>query len=126
MNIVLTGLRLAALQAELNEYLADHPEAFGMTVEQYVQSQVESRADAALQRYSVIKPYAFVERFTPTEYSGIVAAAASDANVAGYLALLKTKELVNLRSPSVAAGLNYLEQHGLIAEGRAAQIAAIV
>jgi hypothetical protein len=64
----------------------------------------------------------FLDLFTVTEYATIKAAAAANATLDYYWQKLMVAESVYLSDPQTIGGINLLEQAGLIAPGRAAEI----
>ena len=66
----------------------------------------------------------YLRRFTQDERVGIRLAAASNHIVNDYVELLNATTTLHLDDPDVIAGVNQLEQAGLLAAGRAAEILA--
>ena len=66
----------------------------------------------------------YMDRFTDTELSGIYAAAKQSVQVEVWLERFKLAESIDLTDVRTIAGVNALEQAGLLAEGRAAEILA--
>ena len=66
----------------------------------------------------------YLRRFTSDERVGIRQAAKTSPVLEDYLALLELAELVNLDDTDTISAVNMLEQVGLIATGRAAEILA--
>lgn len=64
----------------------------------------------------------FIERFTPTETKGILAASKVNADLELYLWKMQQALDVDLLDPSTIIGVQTLEAAGLLATGRAAQI----
>ena len=64
----------------------------------------------------------FLRRFTSDERVAISAASAVNPVLADYMKVLDIATMVNLSDVDVAAGINVLEQAGIISEGRAAEI----
>lgn len=64
----------------------------------------------------------FLKRLTAQEYSVIKAAAASNGIIDYYWQLFMVAEHIDLNDPDTIAGINTLEQLGLIAVGRATEI----
>lgn len=64
----------------------------------------------------------FLDRFSAAEYAGIKAAVEINATLDFYWQKLMVAESVYLTNAETVAGVNLLEQAGLIAAGRAAQI----
>jgi hypothetical protein len=73
---------------------------------EFLEAQGKSYAD--LFGVGVITSAAFIARFTPEEYAGILAAAETDATVAGLLATLLAEPLVNFDDPRLEPGLQTL------------------
>jgi hypothetical protein len=122
--IVLSEQRAAGIAAELTRFNAANPDG-QLTLPQFVQALVDSRADAAVREHSVITPSGFILRFTGKEYSDITAAAKVNKDVAALLEKLKAASEVDLTHEVVIDGLASLEGAGLIAAGRAAEIGAL-
>lgn len=70
----------------------------------------------------VLSRLEFLRRLTPEER--IAARQSSDPRIEDWLYLLQIAEEVRLDDPDVVAAVEYAEQIGLIAEGRAAEILA--
>lgn len=66
----------------------------------------------------------YLRRFTVDERVAIRAAAAQNAVLADYLALMELAQEINLDDPDTVAAVQMLEQAGLIAAGRAAEVLA--
>lgn len=64
----------------------------------------------------------FIKRFTAMEYATIKGAAANNATLDYYWQMLMLAEEVRLDDPDTMAGVTMLEQVGLLAPGRAAEI----
>lgn len=79
-------------------------------------NQGNSYAD--LFRLGRITGAAFVLRFTPEEYTAIMAASAEDPGVAGYITELAQQAHVPLSDPRLPEALQTLAQAGLIAPDR--------
>ena len=67
---------------------------------------------------------AYMNRFTDAELAGIYTAAKSVVQVEVWLEKFKLAEFVSLDDPQTLGGLQALEAAGLLAAGRAAEIAA--
>lgn len=104
------------------------PAATPLTSQQYLDQRTGELLDSYADTHAVgqISPFAFTERFVKEGvFDAIVAAAATDANVAGLLAELRAKvDPVDLFSPKVSAGLGYLQSVKLITADQAARIGA--
>lgn len=74
------------------------------------------KPDAALTKLK------FIKRFTAAEYAAIKAAAAANPTLDYYWQMLMLAEEVRLDDPDTIAGVTTLEQVGLLAAGRAAEI----
>jgi hypothetical protein len=121
---------LAAATAAFNEAHKDAPDFKPLSTDDYLAARTGELLDSYATTYGVgfITPYAFVERFVKEGvYDQIVAAAnAGDKAIAGYLDTLRAKsDDVNLLSPTVAAGLGYLQQIKLITADQAARIGSV-
>lgn len=66
----------------------------------------------------------YLRRFTPKERIAIRAAAEQDAALTDYLQLMELAQEINLDDPDTIAAVQMLEQSGLIAAGRAAEVLA--
>lgn len=66
----------------------------------------------------------FIKRLSVAEYAAIKAAASANAAVDYYWQMFMTSEAIVLSHPDTVAGINTLEQIGLLAPGRAAEILA--
>jgi hypothetical protein len=66
----------------------------------------------------------YLRRFTGTERISIRTAAKSNAVLEDYLAMLELAEEIRLDDADTVAAVNMLEQVGLLATGRAAEILA--
>lgn len=64
----------------------------------------------------------FIKKFTAAEYAGIKAAAAVNATLDYYWQMFMLAEDVTLSDPDTISGVQMLEQVGLLAAGRAAEI----
>lgn len=64
----------------------------------------------------------FIKRFTAAEYAAIKGAAAANPTLDYYWQMLMLAEEVRLDDPDTIAGVTTLEQVGLLAAGRAAEI----
>jgi hypothetical protein len=72
----------------------------------------------------IISKLAFRERFTTQEKVAIYTAAETNILIKVWLDDLNSAEYVTLDHPPLVEGVNYLEQEGIIAEGRAGEILA--
>lgn len=68
--------------------------------------------------------YQFMSRFTTTEIIALEAASVISPDLAVWTMLFKLTEEINLGDPNTIAGVTNLEQVGIIAIGRAAEILA--
>jgi hypothetical protein len=66
----------------------------------------------------------FIKRFTVGEYATIKASATQNTTLDFYWQMFMLAENINLDDPDTIAGVNMLEQAGLLAAGRAAEILA--
>lgn len=64
----------------------------------------------------------FIKRLSVEEYAAIKAAAAANAQLDYYWQMFMLAEEINLGDPDTIAGVNMLEQAGLIGTGRAQEI----
>lgn len=127
-TVTLTSLQTSGLQAELNAFNAAQPEGTApITLDQFVQALVSTRADSAVQAYDGISVFDFVQRFTTAEYDAVKVRAATDPNCAALLDKLRTVEdgIVHLSNDSAVQGLAYLVSVNILTADRAAVIGAI-
>ena len=66
----------------------------------------------------------FIKRFTAVEYGAIKAAASQNVTLDYYWQMLMLAEYVTLSDPDTVAGVQMLEQAGLIGSGRSTEILA--
>ena len=66
----------------------------------------------------------YLRRFTDKERIAIRAAAEQNTALADYLQLMEAAQEINLDDPDTVAAVQMLEQSGLIAPGRAAEVLA--
>lgn len=118
------GLAHATAAYNAAQPTVDEVEPTPLTEAEYAQQVFGSALTSYSRARSIITSAAFVLRFTPAEFAGIVAAAAVSPAVAGYLAEVTNSPTVNLRHEIVTGGLAAIEAAGLIAPGRAAQLVA--
>jgi hypothetical protein len=64
----------------------------------------------------------FIKKFTAAEYAAIKSAATANATLDYYWQMLMLAEEVRLDDPDTISGVQMLEQVGLLATGRAAEI----
>ena len=81
-----------------------------------------TRQVANTENVGILTSAAFVGRFTPTEYAGIIAAAETDADVAALVSEVLGSAYIYLDDPRLDPGLDLLEAKQLIDTGRKAQI----
>lgn len=67
---------------------------------------------------------AFLKRFSAQEYAAVKAAAAANGTVDYYFQLMMSAEYICVSDPDTMAGVQMLEQAGLLVQGRAAEILA--
>ena len=84
--------------------------------------EAQGKSYADLFRVGVITSAAFIARFTPAEYAGILAAAETDATVAGLLATLLAEPVVNFDDPRLEPGLQQLVEAELLEADRVAEL----
>lgn len=121
ISATLTSKRhLAAAQAQ---YIASRD---GADATECVQRAVERMLDEWAERLRVdeISVFEFVERFGPVRFAEITAAAASDATVAGILAILRGRQTVRLGSPDAINGVGYLVSAGYLTQAEADAVLA--
>jgi hypothetical protein len=66
----------------------------------------------------------FLKKFTPAEYAAIKTTAAVNATLDWYWQQFLLAEFIDMSDADTIAGIDMLEQAGLIAAGRAAEILA--
>jgi hypothetical protein len=67
----------------------------------------------------VITKVAFISRFTPQEYVGVVAATKTDVEVQAWYDLFQAANVVDLSDPRTVAGVNSFVTKGLLTQERA-------
>jgi hypothetical protein len=128
MDITITipddGARAKALVKAIEAYNARNPILSGVA---FVQKMLYSQLDSLVGSYLTTKitPVEFLQRFTAQERVAIRTAADSDAALDDYLELLQAAQEVDLTHDVTIVGVQALEQAGLIAQGRAAEILAL-
>lgn len=75
-------------------------------------------------RTTILSKLEFMNRFTDLELAGIYTAAKSSVAVEIWLEKFKLASEINLDDPRTVAGIQALEDGGLLAAGRAAEILA--
>ena len=104
-------------------YGADQPDHFGtFPLEQYNHIRQKEVEAAPVPR--TITKLEYLRRFTTDERVAIRAAAVQNAVLADYLALMELAQEINLDDPDTVSAVQMLEQSGLIAAGRSAEILA--
>ena len=98
------------------------------TVEAFWGRQVTALAKgfANSEAVGIITSAAFIQRFTPAEYAGIVAAAETNAAIAELVSTLVGSAQVYLDDPRIEPGLQLLVSEGLLDADRPAEIVAYV
>ena len=96
------------------------------SAQDYLQSRVEALCVEMRDQYKVgiISSGDYVLRFTASENAAIVAAAETDAIVAGLLARVRESAEVVLYADEVVQGVGYLVAQGLLTSQRGAEILA--
>lgn len=74
------------------------------------------------QRGNIITKREFLSRISPEEYATIKAAASQNAMMDYYWQLFMVSEEIDLSFPDTISGITMMEQAGIIAAGRAAEI----
>ena len=87
-------------------------------------SHVLKKPEPVIQPQRTITKLEYLRRFTTDERVAIRAAAASNPVLADYLQLMELAQEINLDDPDTVAAVAMLEQAGLIAAGRAAEVLA--
>lgn len=110
--------------AEVYRYSADAPiEWADMSYDEHDHVAIfEPTADAQPAPVVVWSRLEYLRRFTPTERIAIRDAASSSHVLTDYMHLLDMAEVVNNDHPDTVAAVLMLENAGLIAPGRAAEI----
>ena len=104
-------------------YGADQPDHFGtFPLEQFNHIRQKEVETAPVPR--TITKLEYLRRFTPKERIAIRDAAEQIAVLADYLKLMELAQEINLDDPDTVAAVQMLEQSGLIAAGRAAEVLA--
>ena len=104
-------------------YGADQPDHFGtFPLEQYNHIR-QKEVEAAPVPRTIIK-LEYLRRFTTAERVAIRAAAAANPVLDDYLKLMELAQEINLDDADTIAAVQMMEQSGLIAAGRAAEILA--
>lgn len=113
-----------ALQRALAAYNASNSP---LTQEAFLQKLVDGHLANLVASYAVarVAPFDFLSRFTQAERAAIRTAAKSNVTIADYIAMVDAAPTVSLTSELTVTGVNSLEQAGLIAAGRAAEILAL-
>ena len=94
------------------------------TLQEFVTSHVEAlgRSMATSKRVGIISAAEFVLRFQPAEYSAIITAAQSNAQLAALLNQLRSNAEVHFDDPRLEPGLQLLVGAGLLAPERVAEL----
>lgn len=87
-------------------------------------SHVLKKPDLVAPVQRVITKLEYLRRFTTTERVAIRAAAAANPVLDDYLKLMELAQEINLDDQDTVSAVNMLEQAGLIALGRAAEVLA--
>lgn len=96
------------------------------SAQEYLQARAEELCTGYVNAYRVgtISSGDYVLRFTASENAAIVAAAETDAIVAGLLARVRESADVVLYADEVVQGVGYLVSEGLLTQARGAEILA--
>jgi hypothetical protein len=97
-----------------------------VTVDQFWAEQVTALAKnlANSENVGIITSAAFIQRFTTDEYSGIIAASKTDADVAALINTLANSAYVYLDDARILPGLQQLVTLGLLEANRIPEIVA--
>jgi hypothetical protein len=97
-----------------------------VTVDQFWSEQVTALAKnlANSENVGIITSAAFIQRFTTDEYSGIIAASKTDADVAALINTLVNSAYVYLDDARILPGLQQLVTLGLLEANRIPEIVA--
>ncbi len=97
-----------------------------VTVDQFWAEQVTALAKnlANSENVGIITSAAFIQRFTTDEYSGIIAASKTDADVAALINTLVNSAYVYLDDARILPGLQQLVTLGLLEANRIPEIVA--
>ena len=104
-------------------YGADQPDHFGdYPLEQFNHIRQKEVEAAPVPR--TITKLEYLRRFTTTERVAIRTAAAANPVLDDYLKLMELAQEINLDDADTVSAVQMLEQSGLIAQGRAAEVLA--
>lgn len=104
-------------------YGADQPDHFGtFPLEQY--NHIRQKEVEAVPVPRTITKLEYLRRFTTDERVAIRAAAVANPVLDDYMKLMELAQEINLDDPDTIAAVQMLEQSGLIATGRAAEVLA--
>jgi len=112
----LTGDVVYAYGADQPDHFVDYP------VEQFNHIRQKEVVAAPTQR--TITKLEYLRRFTTDERVAIRATASANPVLDDYLKLMELAQEINLDDPDTVAAVQMLEQAGLIAAGRAAEVLA--
>ena len=87
-------------------------------------SHVVKKPEPVIPPQRTITKLEYLRRFTTEERVAIRAAAASNPVLDDYLRLMELAQEINLDDPDTVAAVGMLEQAGLLATGRAAEVLA--
>ncbi|ATW62774.1 hypothetical protein SCBWM1_gp90 [Synechococcus phage S-CBWM1] len=113
ITVTLTSQRQVDGLTEAAKRSFSTPEEFALKL---LEKQGKNFAD--LFKIGVITSAAFIARFTPAEYAGILAAAENDPTVAGLLETLLSEPVVNFDDERLIPGLQVLVDSQLIDASR--------
>jgi|19_taG_2_1085344.scaffolds.fasta_scaffold09769_6 hypothetical protein len=120
-KFVLSKIKRLTPLYEAESFLPGYKTAKEKNDEAY--AAVKAASDAATEiRLSNIPSAEFFARFTKDEWLNIKAAAASDVEVDYLLTRVMVANRINLKSPDVNGGVDYLVSKGLLAANRKAAI----
>ena len=96
-------------------------------LQDFIENIFEGKVKEALQYIKVnrITPLAFFSRFTPEEQGAVMTAVQQNPILNALIVSLQLADGVVLTDPRIVAGIQALEQAGLLAEGRAQEILSI-
>jgi hypothetical protein len=127
MDITVTVTDAAKLAALEKARTAYNLSATPLSEIEFIQKLVDGQLGGLVTSYLVtrITPFDFLSRFTQAERAAIRTAAAGNALIADYVAMVDAAPAVVLTDTLTIAGVNALESAGLIAQGRGAEILAL-
>lgn len=129
MDLTITvtdAAKLTGLQRATEAYNSMNP-ASTKTDAEFLQWTIGNQLDEYARNLTkpVISKLEFLERFTPQERVAIRTASLSSVPIQDYLELVNVSDSIDLTYATTKAGLQALEDAGLLAAGRTAEILAL-